>query len=118
MNFGRMSASARRLSQGVAPALARAIRTPASVRVANVSRAFSVTAMRQASSYEKNVTKMEGDVAPVNLYDGHYADHMQEAQTKVRTYTYGEGEGLDHVCVHLDFSLRIFANVCVRSMRV
>jgi len=35
---------------------------------------------------------MEGDKAPVNLYDGHYSDHMKEAQTKVRTFTYGAGE--------------------------
>ena len=33
---------------------------------------------------------MEGEEAPVNLYDGHYSDHTKAAQTKVRTYTYGE----------------------------
>ena len=45
---------------------------------------------RAASSYEKDVTPMEGEKPPVNLYDGHYSDHMKEAQTKVRTFTYGE----------------------------
>ena len=45
------------------------------------------------SSYAKDVTPMEGEVAAVNLYDGHYSDHLKEAQTKVRTDTYGpDGE--------------------------
>eukprot|EP00927_Polykrikos_kofoidii_P080615 TRINITY_DN77513_c0_g1_i1.p1 TRINITY_DN77513_c0_g1~~TRINITY_DN77513_c0_g1_i1.p1 ORF type:complete len:311 (+),score=65.91 TRINITY_DN77513_c0_g1_i1:132-1064(+) len=41
------------------------------------------------SSYEKDVTLMEGEKAKVNLYDGHYSDHTKAAQTKVRTMTYG-----------------------------
>jgi len=40
----------------------------------------------------------QGDKAPVNLYDGHYSDHMKEAQTKVRTFTYGAGEGACRLC--------------------
>jgi hypothetical protein len=27
---------------------------------------------------------MEGATSKVNLYDGHYSDHMKEAQTKAR----------------------------------
>ena len=46
--------------------------------------------LRHVSSYEKDVTPMEGEKPKVNLYDGHYSDHMKEAQTKVRTYTYGD----------------------------
>jgi|UniRef100_A0A7S4GI67 ubiquinone/menaquinone biosynthesis C-methylase UbiE len=42
------------------------------------------------SSYEKDVTLMEGEKPKVNLYDGHYSDHMKAAQTKVRIDTYGE----------------------------
>jgi len=37
---------------------------------------------------------MEGEKPKVNLYDGHYSDHMKEAQTKVRTYTYGDNGDL------------------------
>ena len=37
---------------------------------------------------------MEGGVAAVNLYDGHYADHTKEAQTKVRVDTYGASDDL------------------------
>jgi hypothetical protein len=37
------------------------------------------------SSYERDVTQMEGATSKVNLiYDGHYFDHMKEARTKVR----------------------------------
>jgi len=41
------------------------------------------------SSYKKDVTLMEGEKSKVNLYDGHYSDHMKAAQTKVRIDTYG-----------------------------
>ena len=78
-------------------AVSGAARRMASVRAAapvKVARVFSTTAARRASSYEKNITKMEGHTAPVNLYDGHYSDHMKEAQTKVRTDTYGDGVGV------------------------
>jgi len=33
---------------------------------------------------------MQGKVAEVNLYDGHYSDHLKEAQSKVRIFTYGK----------------------------
>eukprot|EP00929_Paragymnodinium_shiwhaense_P014797 TRINITY_DN12275_c0_g1_i1.p1 TRINITY_DN12275_c0_g1~~TRINITY_DN12275_c0_g1_i1.p1 ORF type:complete len:320 (-),score=103.53 TRINITY_DN12275_c0_g1_i1:475-1434(-) len=45
---------------------------------------------KAGSSYEKDVTLMEGEKPKVNLYDGHYSDHKKAAQTKVRTATYGD----------------------------
>jgi len=49
--------------------------------------------MAGISSYERDVTPMEGDKSEVNLYDGHYSDHTQAAQTKVRYDTYGGEAG-------------------------
>lgn len=43
----------------------------------------------QFSSYTKDLTKMEGKLSDVNLYDGHYSDHAKRAQTQVRLDTYG-----------------------------
>ena len=84
--------------------LARGLRTLGRVAVSNTARHVvprilpaSVKTVRHfpvvgrhMSSYEKDVTPMEGEKPKVNLYDGHYSDHMKEAQTKVRTYTYGD----------------------------
>jgi len=50
--------------------------------------------MANSSSYERDVTPMEGEKSEVNLYDGHYSDHSAGAQTKVRIEAYGEGGDL------------------------
>ena len=92
------------LARGAAPRAATAVAVAAAARTAAPAAQFPggsalsqrprvrplLPHARAASSYEKNVTKMEGEEAPVNLYDGHYSDHTKAAQTKVRTYTYGE----------------------------
>ena len=42
---------------------------------------------------------MQGKVAEVNLYDGHYSDHLKEAQSKVRIFTYGkDGKTCHYFC--------------------
>ena len=55
---------------------------------------------------------MEGEKPKVNLYDGHYSDHMKEAQTKVRTYTYGEN-GARHRSAIFPRRLHSFLLSCV-----
>jgi len=49
--------------------------------------------MAKVSSYERDVTPMEGEKSEVNLYDGYYSDHSQAAMTKVRHETYGGEAG-------------------------
>eukprot|EP00961_Rhodomonas_salina_P207434 2800003-Rhodomonas_salina.3 len=60
-------------------------------RVGGVVPALAARSFSEKSSYEKDVTPMQGKVSQVNLYDGHYSDHMAAAQSKVRIHTYGEG---------------------------